>query len=65
MYTKGFKFKPTFNSNIDFFEFDHFDESTNMVHTIVHPINGQPFADSIEKPYYEAAFITSEYVALK
>ena len=59
----GFKFKPTFTSSIDFFEVRGIDEKRNMVLTIVYPKNGEPFNDEIENPYYEAAFVTGDYVA--
>lgn len=59
----GFKFKPTFSSPIDFFEVRGIDEKRNMVLTIVYPKNGEPFNDEIEKPYYEGAFITGDYIA--
>ena len=48
-YKVGFKFKPTFYSNIDFFEVRGIDESRDMVLTIVHPKTGFPFNDEIEK----------------
>ena len=64
-YTKGFKFKPTFSSNIDFFEVRGVDESRDMILTIVHPKSGYSFNDEIEKVYYDSAFITGDYVAIK
>ena len=60
----GFKFKPTFSSNIDFFEVRGVDESRDMVLTIVHPKTGHPFNDEIERVYYESAFITGDYVGI-
>ena len=59
---KGFKFKPTSSSIIDFFEVRGFDEKRNMVLTIVHPQSGCEFDDEIEKQYYDAAFEVGEYV---
>lgn len=64
-YQIGFKFKPTFSSNIDFFEVRGIDEKRNMVLTIVHPKSGYPFNDEIEKEYYEGAFITGDYAAME
>ena len=64
-YQIGFKFKPTFSSNIDFFEVRGIDEKRNMVLTIVHPKSGSSFNDEIEKEYYEGAFFTGDYVAMK
>lgn len=61
----GFKFKPTFDSNINFFEVRGIDESRDMVLTIVHPKTGFPFNDEIEKVYYDSAFFTGDYVAIK
>ncbi len=65
IYKIGFKFKPTFNSNIEYFEVRGIDEARDMVLTIVHPKNGFPFNDEIEKIYYESAFVTGDYRAIK
>lgn len=64
-YKVGFKFRPTFDSNISYFEVRGIDEAKDMVLTIVHPKNGQPFEDEIEKVYYDSAFETFDYVACK
>lgn len=64
-YKAGFKFKPTFYSNIDFFEVRGIDESRDMVLNIVHPKTGFPFNDEIERIYYDSAFFTGDYVAIK
>ena len=64
-YKAGFKFKPTFYSNIDFFEVRGIDESRDMVLTIVHPKTGFPFNDEIERVNYDSAFFTGDYVAIK
>ena len=64
-YQKGFKFKPTFSSNIDFFEVRGVDESRDMVLTIVHPKSGFSFDDEIERVYYDSAFMTGDYVPVK
>lgn len=64
-YQKGFRFKPTFSSNIDFFEVRGVDESRDMVLTIVHPKSGFSFEDEIEKVYYDSAFMTGDYVPVK
>ena len=39
----GFKFRPTFDSNIDHFEVRGYDEVKNHILTTVYPKNGQPF----------------------
>ena len=65
MYKKGFKFKPTFNSNIEYFEVRGIDEDRDMVLTTVHPKSGFPFDDEIEKIYYESAFVTGDYRAIR
>jgi hypothetical protein len=65
IYKIGFKFKPTFDSNIDFFEVRGIDEKRDMVLTIVHPKSGFTFNDEIERVYYESAFITGDYKAIK
>ena len=64
-YKVGFKFKPTFYSNIDFFEVSGIDESRDMVLTTVHPKTGLPFNDEIERAYYDSAFFVGDYVAIK
>ena len=64
-YKKGFKFKPTFSSNIDFFEVRGIDEERDMVLTIVHPKTGFPFNDEIERVYYDSAFLTGDYVTIR
>jgi len=65
IYKIGFKFKPTFNSNIEYFEVRGIDEDRDMVLTTVHPKSGFPFNDEIEKIYYESAFVTGDYMAIK
>ena len=65
IYKIGFKFKPTFNSNIEYFEVRGIDEDRDMVLTTVHPKSGFPFNDEIEKIYYESAFVTGDYRAIK
>ena len=64
-YKAGFKFKPTFYSNIDFFEVRGIDELRDMVLTTVHPKTGLPFNDEIERVYYDSAFFRGDYVAIK
>lgn len=64
-YKVGFKFKPAFSSNIDFFEVKGIDESRDMVLTIVHPKTGFPFNDEIEIVYYDSAFFRGDYIAIK
>lgn len=59
--TVGTKFRPTFESNIDHFEVRGYDEKKQMVLTTVYPKDGQPFEDSIEAVYYDAAFDIGEY----
>jgi len=64
-YKIGFKFKPTFSSNINFFEVRGIDEERDMILTIVHPKQGFNFNDEIEREYYDSAFLTGDYVAIK
>jgi len=63
-YKKGFKFKPSFQSSLEFYEFNYLDKETNLVHTIVHGTGGCTFDDYIEKEYYDAAFERGDYVAI-
>ena len=64
-YKVGFKFKPTFYSNIDFFQVRGIDETRDMVLTTVHPKTGLPFNDEIERVYYDSAFFTGDYITIK
>ena len=60
----GFKFKPTFESSIDYFEVRGFDHRRNWVLTTVHTKNGETFEDHIEQECYDAAFDIGEYERL-
>ena len=64
-YRIGFKFKPTFQSDILYFEVRGIDEKRDMVLTTVHPKSGYSFDDEIERRYYEGAFINGSYVAIR
>ena len=48
---KGRRFRPTFSSNIDFFEIRGYDAERDMVLTTAHPKSGSAFDDEIEKRY--------------
>lgn len=61
---KGRRFRPTFSSNIDFFEIRGYDAERDMVLTTAHPKGGSAFDDEIEERYLVWAFETGEYVAL-
>ena len=61
---KGRRFRPTFSSNIDFFEIRGYDAERDMVLTTAHPKGGSAFDDEIEERYLAGAFETGEYVAL-
>jgi hypothetical protein len=61
---KGRRFRPTFSSNIDFFEIRGYDAERDMVLTTAHPKSGIAFDDEIEERYLAGAFATGEYVAL-
>ena len=58
----GFKFRPTFASDIDHFEVRGYDEVKNHILTTVYMNSGYHFEDSIELDSYEAAFEIGEYV---
>lgn len=60
----GKRFKPTFESEIDYFEIRGYDAERDMVLTIAYPKNGEPFDDEIEERYLVGAFETGEYVAI-
>jgi hypothetical protein len=61
---KGRRFRPTFSSNIDFFEIRGYDTERDMVLTTAHPKSGSAFDDEIEERYLAGAFENGEYVAL-
>ena len=61
---KGRRFRPTFSSNIDFFEIRGYDAERDMVLTTAHPKSGSAFDDEIEERYLMGAFETGDYVAL-
>ena len=61
---KGRRFRPTFSSNIDFFEIRGYDAERDMVLTTAHPKGGSAFDDEIEERYLVGAFEKGEYVAL-
>ena len=61
---KGRRFRPTFSSDIDFFEIRGYDAERDMVLTTVHPKDGSAFDDEIEERYLVGAFETGEYVAI-
>ena len=61
---KGRRFRPTFSSNIDFFEIRGYDSERDMVLTTAHPKGGSAFDDEIEERYLAGAFETGVYVAL-
>lgn len=60
----GFKFRPNWPSEIDYFEVRGLDPSRKMVLTTVYPKSGNPFKDEIEEEYYDAAFLVGEYKPL-
>ena len=57
----GRKFRPTFDSPIDHFTIRGYDKERDMVLTVAHPKEGQPFDDEIEERYLMGAFETGEY----
>ena len=61
---KGRRFRPTFSSNIDYFEIRGYDAERDMVLTTAHPKNGSAFDDEIEERYLVGAFEKGEYKAV-
>lgn len=59
--TKWLLFKPTFTSNIAFFEVVGIDEGAEIVNTKAYPKEGTPFDDSIELETLKMAFEIGEY----
>ena len=62
---KGRRFRPTFSSNIDYFEIRVYDAERDMVLTTAHPKGGSAFDDEIEERYLAGAFENGDYVALR
>ena len=60
----GRRFRPTFDSPIDYFEIRGYDAERDMVLTTAHPKVGSAFDDEIEERYLVGAFETGDYVAL-
>lgn len=57
----GFKFVPTFPSNIFYFQVRGYDKERDLVLTTVYTKDGQCFNDRMEGIYYDAAFDIGEY----
>jgi len=57
----GRRFRPTFDSPIDYFEIRGYDAERDMVLTTAHPKQGSPFDDEIEEVYLMGAFETGDY----
>ena len=60
----GRRFRPTFQSNIDYFTIRGYDKERDMVLTTAHPKEGSPFDDEIEERYLMGAFETGDYEAV-
>ena len=60
----GRRFRPTFDSPIDYFEIRGYDAERDMVMTTAHPKQGEPFDDEIEEVYLMAAFENGDYKAI-
>lgn len=61
---KGRRFRPTFDSPVDYFEIRGYDAERDMVLTTAHPKEGSPFDDEIEERYLVGAFETGDYKAV-
>ena len=57
----GRRFRPTFTSNIDHFEFRGYDAERDMVLTRAFPKEGNPFDDEIEEAYLAGGFENGDY----
>ena len=60
----GRRFRPTFDSPIDYFEIRGYDAERDMVLTTAHPKGGSPFDDEREERYVMGACETGEYEAI-
>lgn len=60
----GKKFKPTFETEVDYYEIRGYDESREMVLTTVYTKSGSSFEDEIEEKYLAGAFATKDYVPI-
>lgn len=61
---KGLRFRPTFSSNIDFFEIRGYDTERDIVLTTAHLKGGSAFDDEIWERNLALAFEMGDYVAL-
>lgn len=61
----GKRFKPTFESNINYFKIRGYDHERDMVLTTAFPKEGQPFDDEIEALTLLNAFKTGEYERIR
>ena len=61
----GRRFRPTFESNINYFKIRGYDSERNMVLTIAFPKEGEPFDDEIEASTLLAAFKIGDYERIR
>lgn len=61
----GRRFRPTFESNINYFKIRGYDIDRNMVLTIAFPKKGEPFDDEIEASTLLAAFKIGDYERIR
>lgn len=64
-YIVGKRFKPTFESNINYFKIRGYDKERDMVLTTAFPKEGEPFDDEIEASTLLNAFKIGEYERVK
>lgn len=57
----GRRFRPTFKSDIGYFEIRGYDKKRDMVLTTAYPNEGSPFDDEIEEPYLMGGFANGDY----
>ena len=63
-YKKGFRFKPSWDCKIEFFEFVSYDGNSDMIHLKAYPKEDEPYDTEISFLEYEAAFFNDDYLPL-
>ena len=60
----GRRFRPTFDSDIEYFVIRGYDAERDMVLTTAHPKDGSPFDGEIEERYLMGGFENGDYKAI-
>ena len=64
-YKKGFRFKPSWDCKIAFFEFDSYDEDNDSNHLKACPKEGKSYDTEMDFLDYEESFFNKDYLPLE